>query len=81
MVLQRRAQTIRSQLHNGDTVSFRLGLQTYTGTVRRKAEQNAAIKFHDAKRQKATTCHMIESRSFNSSRRNLWERLLVAFIG
>ena len=54
-VSQRRAQTIRSQLHNGDTVSFRLGVQSYSGTVTRKAEKNAAIEFHDpfAKQQKS----------------------------
>lgn len=54
-ILQKRAQNIRSQIHNGDTVFFRLGLQSYTGTIKRKAEKNAAIEFYDpfAKHQKS----------------------------
>jgi hypothetical protein len=46
-VSQQRSLNIRSQLHNGDTVFFNLGLQSYQGTIRRKAEKSAAIEFYD----------------------------------
>ncbi len=45
--VQYRAQAIRRQAHNGDRVAFRIGLQSYSGTIRRLAEKHAAIEYYD----------------------------------